>query len=194
VVLVFTAAYIWLLVHQSLIFARYMLPVIPAICLMLALGLTAVLEVAGWIGADGTRRRRAALLVPWIVLVPPTIQSVSFDLNRRYVTTDEQAARWLKQNVDPAALIEIEGRTIQLPPNFHVEYTNRLIHESVETYREHGVVYLVANVGPDQLTNPLTPPADIAAYRRFLAGTEILKAFPQTRDHPGATLTVFKVR
>ena len=129
-----------------------------------------------------------------IVTIPPVVQAVNFDLSRRKVSTEESMSRWIQQNIPPDQPMMIEAPTIRLPPKFHYDHTNKLTHESLDAYRARGIVYLVASSSEEDkyFNDPSGHSADIAAYRRLFASTEIVKVISPTADN-GPTLTVLRI-
>jgi hypothetical protein len=202
-VLAFSAVYFWLISHQSLVYARYALPLLPMLALALAVGFWRLTDAAAGIAgptsawrsrqslpaeaasAASAWRRRAAVIVLLAATVPPLWQSVSFDWNRRKIGTDETMARWLTEHLSPEDPILIETPTIVLPPPFQWDYTHWLIDEPLETYQERGVRYLVASSERSK--------ARPDAYRRLFESTQILMVVPQTDAFSGPTLTVLQV-
>jgi hypothetical protein len=188
VILVFPIAYFWLISHQSLVFARYALPLVPALCLGIAVALARLRTRIPWRPAYGL-----ALI---LVAIPPTVQAISFDLSHGKVGTEELVARWLEHNVKPGDRIVVETPRIRLRPEFPSEYTPRLIHESLESYQEHGVKYLVASsekFAPTTVGNGM-PSRDAASYQRLFASTDLVQMIQRGPDHPGPNFTIFKVR
>jgi hypothetical protein len=142
---VFPIAYLWLIAHQSLVFARYAMPIAPALSVALAVG---ILAAAGWWRArwphGGLRRFALPLLL--LVLVPPLWTAIGFNLDRRKVSTIEQAAAWLDGNIPAGQLVVLETASMRLPPTrFPSEISLKLVDAPLDRYRERGVAYLVAN-------------------------------------------------
>jgi hypothetical protein len=187
VLLVFPTVYFWLISHQSLVFARYALPIIPMLCLGVALALDGLRTVIPW------RRFHAVALL--LVVMQPAVQAAWWDFDHRRVGTEELVARWLEHNVPPGDRILLETPRIRLRPEFHYDYTPRLVHESLESYQAHGVRYLVAS---SERFNPATgltdmAPKDFSAYQRLFSSTEIVAMIRPDRDHPGPLFTILKV-
>jgi 4-amino-4-deoxy-L-arabinose transferase-like glycosyltransferase len=196
ILLVYGLSYFWMISHQSLVYARYALPIMPTICLMLGLGITPIRDWLTRQASGSGWRRQLLTLTPLLVLIPPTVLSVNFDLGRRLVGTDELMARWLLTNLDPKTPIAIEGPTIRLPPGFTVDHPNKITHESLDSYRSRGVKYLVAPADMaygEAGTTAASPSGDVAAYRKIFASTEVVKIIQSTPEHPGTTLAVLRI-
>jgi 4-amino-4-deoxy-L-arabinose transferase-like glycosyltransferase len=187
ILLVFPAVYFWLIAEQSLIFARYALPIVPMICLAIGVGIVATHDILrASVAALRTRDVALALLV--IVAIPPAFQSIRFDYTRLKAGTDDVIARWLRRNVRPEDRIVGEVQAIRLPPEFHYEYQPRLARESLDAYRARGVTYLVFDAGVLS-----SPAGEAAAYRALMASTETAKTVEAGSTYTGPPLTVLRI-
>lgn len=195
VALVFPLTYFFVLSHQSLKFARYLLPMIPGMCLMVAIGIDVV----------AARLRRAAALRRWpvaailvlLTVVPPASQAVAWDFEEQKMKTEEFAARWIQLNLPRGKLIIIDEPRILLRPEFPAQYSPRLLSESLESYRNRGVVYLVTSSQQTDryFSEPTRYPAEVAGWNRVYASTDLVQVVRPTRDHPsGSIITVLKIR
>lgn len=190
-VLVFGVAYFWLIAHQSLVYARYALPLVPVLCLGLGVGMSAAAD-AVQSRARSARTRRLVVPLVLLLLVPPAWQAAAFNRDRSKVGTEEVAARWLEANISPEDSILIETPVIVLPPRFRWDYTHRLIHEPLEAYRARGVKYLVASSERIDVAERQGG-SDAAAYRQLMAATQVVHMVPRSQEHPGPTLTILRV-
>ena len=188
-VLSFAAAYFWVISHQSLVYARYALPLVPIAGLAFGIGFAKIADLA-WQRSPAVGRQAVVALL--LVMVPPVWQAVTFDLDRRQMRTAELLARWLERNVAPADGIVVEAPSIVLPPAFHLDYTPALTRESLDDYRARGVKYLVSS---SEKFDPARAGASARddAYRRLVAATQIATIVPRTNEHPGPTFTVLKI-
>ena len=187
ILLVFPAVYFWLISAQSLIFARYALPIVPMICLAIGIGIVTAHDfLRANVAALRTREVAVALLV--VVAIPPAFQSIRFDYTRLRAGTDDAVARWLRRNVGPEDRIVGEVQAIRLPPDFHYEYQPRLTRESLDEYRARGVTYLVFDAGV--LANPTS---EAAVYRALIASTETAKTVEAGTAYTGPPLTVLRI-
>jgi 4-amino-4-deoxy-L-arabinose transferase-like glycosyltransferase len=193
--LVFPLTYFWLITHQSLIFARYAIPMIPMMCLMLAIAIWTI----------GHRLSGPGAMIPWpliplltaIVVLPPVTQSVSGDRGLDKVHTEELAARWIQANVPPGKLILIDEPRIRLPPAYPMLTNTRLIYEPLEKYRDQGVAYIVtSSQQTDRIfQDPKAHPGEYADWQKLFAATEMVKVIQPVKDViPGSTITILKIR
>ncbi len=189
-VLSFVGLYFWLISHQSLVYARYALPIVPMMALAFAIAVARVVDVVA--AHASPARLRDTVVALLLVMVPPLWQAWKFDWDRRQVSTEELLGRWLVRNVVPGDGILLEAPSLVMPPPFRFDYTPSLVHEPLDAYRARGVKYLVSS---SEKFDPTRTSGDrsSAEYRRLFAATQIVTVIPRTTDHPGPTLTVLRV-
>jgi 4-amino-4-deoxy-L-arabinose transferase-like glycosyltransferase len=189
--LVFPFAYYGLIADRGgLIFARYAIPLTPAISIALGLGISIAYEA---IARRFPKRRALVLAALSLVLVPQLVQAVVLDHSMTRVTTAEMAARWIVDNVDKKAYVQIESAVIQLPPDYHWTTVLRLVSHTLDEYREQGTTYLVSTSTESSkyTLHPERYGAQLLQYRAILDGTTVVATFGDPRD---ATWTVLKLR
>jgi hypothetical protein len=125
------------------------------------------------------------------VAIPPLWHSIKFDWDRRRTGTEELMARWLEKNVPPGEGIMMETPAILLPARFRTDFTPSLLQDSLASYRERGVQYLVAST--EKFDPSVSGGPRDEEYRRLFAATQVMAVVRRTRDHPGPTLTVLKL-
>jgi 4-amino-4-deoxy-L-arabinose transferase-like glycosyltransferase len=187
--LAFTVAYFWLISHQSLVYARYYLPILPMLCLAIGVAVAWLLDASSRITSPALRRAALAALI--LLAVPPTTHAFLFNWDRRGIGTAELAARWLEKNVPRGELIVSEDPYFRLPPGFKLEQHPRLLNHSVDYYRQLGAKYLVAST--ERSASPTATAEGAAAYRQLLSATQIVHIIPGTDENPGGTLTVLRI-
>ncbi len=111
----------WLLIiDRTLIFGRYLMPIIPFVCLLVA---TAVVSCAGGLNRIPLPRMAARALVVALavaVLARPAFTSVSFDRDMGRPTTVGLAANWISQHAKPGTRIVHELASLHfLPGRFY---------------------------------------------------------------------------
>jgi len=188
VVLVFAFAYFWLIIHQSLVFARYAMPIIPALCLGIALTLDLIRRFWGL--------SRGVLVLTALLALQPAVQAFAADWDRRRTSTEEVTARWIETNVSDQDSIVIESPRLRLRPRRgKVEYVTRLISMPLDRYRADGVAYLVTSSAMEDVffNNPEAHAPQVAAYRQLFGATQMVYVIRASADHPGPMLMVLKV-
>jgi 4-amino-4-deoxy-L-arabinose transferase-like glycosyltransferase len=197
VLLLFPLAYFWFIANQSLVYGRYAMPLAPALCIVFALGIVAVYRWVDQRAGRGWRRHLGtALLV--LLLLPSLAQSIAGSLSMRLVSTSEQAAAWMVENIGPDEPIVIEGAVARLPPQgFRSALTPQLIRKTVEQYRRDGTVYLVASSSEYdkyfKAADTRDVAAEISAYNAIFRETQTAQIFSPTSEHPGPTIRILRI-
>ncbi|HKW01147.1 MAG TPA: glycosyltransferase family 39 protein [Vicinamibacterales bacterium] len=195
VLLLFPVTYFWFISNHSLVFARYAMPLLPAVCVAFGRGVELLWDaVPVWL--LGTWTRRIARIALFLTLIPSALQAYWFDYDRRQVSTTELAAQWLVENVKPGEFVVIESMAMTLPPAVHAENTLRLISEPLEAYRNKGVTYLVSSSTETDkyFGNPAQYPGQLAAYKVLLQSTRLATRFAPIKDErPGPTWQVLRI-
>jgi hypothetical protein len=158
----FVAAYSYVLASNRLVFARYLLPIAPVLCLS-----------AAFLMVDLVRRVRARRpATRALVFVPATLamilaggfawQSIAWDRLLIREDTRTIVAEWLAANIPAGTRVAVEnyGPTNLEKAGFAVVSHTRLIDRSLEWYTSQRVEYLIVS----------TP--DAPGTRELLQGTE----------------------
>lgn len=193
---VFPLLYLWILSGQTLVFARYMLPMVPFVCV---LGAAAVVSTAGTLrrfAIPRTARTAAVVLLTAATTLPPAVSSVSFNVRQSKRGTAALAYDWIRTNIPAGTRITLEGTDVVL---MFAPYESRNLAQlrmrRYEDYVAGGVRYLVASsqcYGP-YLGAPQRFSEEHAEYMALFArGTEVARFTPSS-DHPGPELRIIKV-
>jgi len=188
----------YMLAGQRIVFARYLLPAVPMLCLLAA---TAVVSGVSLLRRyEIPRAPRAALIAALTAaaLAPPAYASIKFDrlIGRR--DTTRLAYEWIRQNIPPGSFVVVETRKLLLPPPLRSENTAQLRSRPYEEYQRRGVQYLVASsqsYGP-YLTEPQRHPREYAEYMRIFEQSRELARFTPSPDGmqvPGPELRIYQV-
>ncbi len=197
VLLVFPLAYFWFIANQSLVYGRYAMPLAPALGIGLALGLVTVYRwIDQRVGQGWRRHVGTAVLI--LLLLPSFAQSIYGSHDLRRVSTQEQAAQWMVQNIQPNEPMVIEGAVARLPPQrFRTTPTLRLIQKTVDQYRRDGVVYLIQSSSESDkyFKSPDTSrvSGEIAAYNAIFREAQTVQVFASSSEHPGPTIRILKI-
>ena len=160
----------WLLIiDRTLIFGRYLMPIIPFVCLLVA---TAAVSCAGGVRRMPLPRTAARALVAALivaVLAQPAFTSVSFDRNMSRPTTVGLARDWISQRAKPGTRIVHELTSLHFLPGqfYRVEYLTSLTEKGIDFYLGGKFDYVVATsdvYGPF-FASPERFPAQCEAYR-----------------------------
>jgi 4-amino-4-deoxy-L-arabinose transferase-like glycosyltransferase len=183
--LVFPAAHFALLSGRSLVFGRYLLPLLPMLCLVAGAGIVAL-----WDGLSRWARPRvvAAVMTAAIaaVLAVPATLSVRFNLGLSMPTTRQAAYSWLMHNVPKATALAIELGAMNLAGDrYAIMGPRRIIDHSLDEYRSRGVRYLVT-------TSERSRDAE-AAYREYFAGRAPVFVSAPSRRRSGPEVRIYAV-
>lgn len=199
VAILFPLIYFRFLSNQTIVFGRYLLPMLPLLAL---LGAAAIVAVATGLRSTGLSRRGRGLAVAAltaIAVVPPAYTSIAFDASAAREWTTEQAYNWLITNVPKGSRVIMESRQILLPDAYRTTYLGQLRQRPFDSFVADGVEYLVASsqsYGPylDAASGgPRKYPQEYAEYMTIFSQTEELVRFTPSARHPGPELRVLKI-
>ncbi len=195
--LVFPVLYFWLIATRDLIYARYLLPILPFLCLLVGIAVISGVSLLRRFAIPRAIRTTLITGLTVAALLPPAIQAVGFDLMIGKKSTYAVAYDWIASHVPPGAKISIETGGFQIPgERYRVEQLHRLIDHDYEAYTSSGVEYLVASSQAfgDCFAAPQRYPDDYASYQRLFGQVTLLTAFVPSATHPGPEVRVYKVR
>ena len=193
---IFPLVFFWVLSRQTLVFGRYLLPLLPFLCILAA---TAVVSGVGLLRRFSIPRvARTGLIVALTVgvLLPPAITAIGF--NRTHgPQTSAQAYAWIVANVPEDAFVVIEAANIRLPhPPYDSRNVSQLRLQTYEDYVVAGVDYFVASsqsYGP-YFQEPHKYPTEYAQYMRLFSQSREMARFTPPAGRPWPELIVYKVR
>lgn len=195
--LVFTVVYFFMIAHQNIVFARYLLPIVPLLCLFAA---CAVVSGVGFLRRfDVARAPRTALVAVLTVaaLLPPAIQAVQFDRMIARRGTTDMAYEWIVANMPRGARVTLESRKIVLAPGtFDSRNVKTLLVQPYDVYVSEGIEYVVASsqVYGAYFEAPQQYPREYAGYMTLFGQMRELARYTPDAHHPGPELRIFKVR
>lgn len=188
----------WLMIiDRKLIFARYLMPIIPFVCLLVA---TAVVSCASGLLRIPLPRMAARTLVVALavaVLAQPTFTAVSFDQDMSRPTTVGLAANWISQHAKPGTRIVHELASLHFLPGqfYRVEYLTSLTEKGLDFYLGGKVDYVVATsavydryfAAPDQFQE------QCVAYQGLFKSLTPVFSVQESEDHPGPEVRIFTI-
>lgn len=196
VVLVFPLVYFWFVSRQQIAFARYLLPIMPSLCVLAA---AAVISGVSWLRRyEIPRAPRTALIAALTIaaLLPPAVTAIRFDRMISRTSTAQLAWDWVHTNIPKDAVVVLETRNLVLPDYPRAEHVKQLRLKPYEQYAAEGADYLIASsqaFGPFLVSRHATP-EEYTEYRLLFDRCEELARFKPSDEHPGSELIVFKVR
>jgi hypothetical protein len=180
---------------QRLVFGRYLLPLLPAAC-VLAGGLVG--WVAAWPSLVGGRTWVRWATVAALLAAAGSVtswQSFGFVARIGRTSTPALAYAWIAEHVPPGTPIAIETRELLLPADAYPSSNEpRLIVRTAEDYARNGVAYLVASSQAyGEALSGATDSREAVLYRELTARLELVAAFRPSDEHPGPELRIYRV-
>jgi len=183
-VVLFAAAYFYVLATHAVVFGRYALPIVPMFCLLTAAIAVALVTLARRVPALASSRTEQAifLVVSLLMVAPFAIDSVQWVRNVRHPDTRTITAEWLKHQVPSGARVVVEnsGPTYLDDAGFRVIGTNLLREHPVGWYRDRAD-YLVVSAG------------DLGAYAQYLGAGPLLFEIAPTAERWGPPIRIVKL-
>lgn len=193
----FPLVYFRFLSHQNIIFARYLLPIVPFLSLLAA---ASVVAAVGWMRRAGlpARVRNGLVIVLTVVAIaPPAYTAISYDADAAKTWTQGLAADWIKRQLPPGTSIRLEGSlALKLPAAYKTTYAKQLLMDDTEDYAGRGIQYLVASSQcyGQFFADPVSYRTEYDEYQRIFSLTEEVARFTASKDHPGPELRILKVK
>jgi hypothetical protein len=194
--IIFPLFYLWMLSGQRIVYGRYLLPMVPPLCVLAAAAVVSGVSLLR--RYEIPRAPRTALIagLTLAALVPPAVNAVMWDHELSKVSTVDQAYRWILDNVPRHSKVVLESRAVLLPPSeFDTRNVAQLTTKEYAEWRDAGVGYLIASsqmYGP-YLEAPASFPREYAAYMRLFLQSRELVRFTPSRDVGGPEIRIFKV-
>ncbi len=193
--IMFPIVYYTMLTTQHIVFARYLLPMTPAMCLLAAIGVVSGVSLLR--RYEIPRAPRTALIAGLTIaaLLPSIVKSINTDREMARASTVDQAYSWILQNVPSGASVVLERRALLLPSNYRATYTGYLRGKTYEEWRKGGTEYLVANSESygAALAEPQKYPSDYNEYMRIFSQSRELRTIAPSAGVPGPELRIYKV-
>jgi 4-amino-4-deoxy-L-arabinose transferase-like glycosyltransferase len=192
----FPLVYFRFISSQTLVFGRYLLPLVPFLSLLAAV---ALVRAVIWLRETPTPvavRRCAVLAVALVAVVFPAYASMSWDRDAARSWTSQLAYDWIRREIPAGTPIRLEGSLALKLPEYRATYTKQLRFDKPETYAQSGIQYLVASSQSygQYLTDPQAYPLEYGDYQRIFNETEEVARFSPSPDHPGPELRILKVK
>jgi 4-amino-4-deoxy-L-arabinose transferase-like glycosyltransferase len=199
--IVFPLVYFYFLSGQTLVYGRYLLPLVPFVCLLAAAGAVSGVSLLRRFDIPRTVRTAIIAAVTIAAVLPPAWQSLDFMRNLTRTSTVEQAHAWLVDNIPKGASIVIETQALLAPKTFNAKNVPQLVQDyrsaqEHEEYLSAGVEYIIASSQKygDALQSPHKHPELYAAYMRLFEQSQELKRFTPDSEHPGPELRIYRLK
>jgi 4-amino-4-deoxy-L-arabinose transferase-like glycosyltransferase len=193
----FPLLYFWMVSHQQIVFGRYLLPIVPMLCVLAA---TAVVSGVSLLRRyEIPRAPRTALIAALTIaaLLKPTLEAIRSDRDLARRSTSDMAYEWIMQSLPKGSFVVLEARNLLLPHEaFRSDHLKQLRLKSYGNFVDDGVDYLVASsqcYGP-YFERPESAPVEYADYMRIFEQSRELIRFSPRAETPGPELRIFKVK
>ena len=191
----FPVVYFWLLSKQTLVFGRYLLPLVPFLCVLAA---TAIVSGVSLLRRFSIPRLPRTVLITALtiaVLLPPMVSSVR--ANRMLGSqTAADAYAWIRANVPEKSSIVIESNRLTL---VGAPYTSsnvrQLRDQTYDDYAAAHVDYLVASSQcyGGYFAEPHRFPREYAEYMRLFTQAQEVARFTPPPGKLWPELIIFRV-
>lgn len=193
---VFPIVYFWFVSRQSLVYGRYLLPIVPFACVLTAAAIVSGVSLLRRFAIPRAARTALIAVLTIAVLLPPTMHAIGFNrmINRR--NTTELAYNWIVSNIPKHSRVVIETGAVRLPSAYKSTNVRELRERDIPTYQKDGVEYLVASseVFGSYFNAPEKAPREYAQYMTIFGRTQEVVRFSPSEMHPGPEMRVLKVQ
>ena len=194
---IFPVVYFWFVSRQTLVFARYLLPLGPFISLLAATAVVSGVSLLRRWSIPRAIRSTLIVALTLATLLPATISSVRFDRNIAKQGTAAQAYEWIGRNVPQQSTIVTEpGSPMLAHGPFRIRTVRQLRQHAYAEYVDMGADYLIASSQSygHYVDSPAAFPTEYGEYKRLFDSAEEVARFTASADHPGPELRILKVR
>lgn len=181
--------------HQNNPKARYLLPMLPFLAVLVGALAARVLALSVVRRMPTAWRVAVAAAVIVLLAAQPANQAIGGDHDLARVKTLDLASRWIYEHIPPGAKIGLEARAMLLPDGYDGGNIPKLIVSTYDDYAAQKFDYLVANsqsFGP-AFEHPQENPTDYAAYRALFGQMQEVARFDPSTERPGPTLRIFRL-
>lgn len=198
-VVTFPLVYFWMLIGQRIVYARYLLPMTPSLCVLAAAAVVSGVSLLRRYEIPRVARTTLIAALTTAALLPPIIRAVHGDRDMARVGTVDLAYAWILQNLPPNASIVMETRAMLLPEQYRSRNVSMLRPKDYSQWRSEGVDYMIASSEAygkyldDKAGGPQRFPREYGEYMRIFVQSREVAKFTPSADHPGPELRIFKV-
>lgn len=195
ITLVFPLVFFFAIADSGLIYARYLMPLVPAACVFGGVAAAFLSSAASGSGRPAMRPV-AAGLVGLALLATPLATSYMFAQRLAQPTTAGQAYLWIQQHLPRDSKVLLEKYELRLPGiRYKAEHVPSLVAATLDEHRAAGVQYLVASsqVYGVYFEQPTLDPPRRAAYDALFGGAAELARFTPSESVLGPEIRVLSL-
>jgi len=192
----FPLIYFRFISNQNIVYARYLLPLVPFLSLLAAAAVVWTVEQLRRWQLPRAARDGVTVLLTIVTIAPPAYTSIRFDANSAKIWTNRLAYAWTNTNLPPGTVIVSETREFLLPRTLNAQYVKELRFLNGVPLDRTDAQYLVAssqNFGK-YLSNCEQFKNECADYEAVFGQTEEVARFTPSSEHPGSELRILKVK
>jgi 4-amino-4-deoxy-L-arabinose transferase-like glycosyltransferase len=196
VAVAFPLLFFWFVSRQSLIFGRYLLPLLPFICVLAGAAIVSGVSLLRRYEIPRWARTGLITALTVVTLLPPAWSAVRWNQMHARTSTADLAYHWITEHVPAGKKLVLECRQFDLPRERYDYTTVRNLRDrDYGWYVGDGVEYLIASSQcyGRYFANPEAHPQEYAAYMRIFEQSKELVRFTPSDQHPGAELRVFQI-
>lgn len=193
----FPFVYFVLIADKTLIYGRYLLPLLPPLCMLAAIAVVSGVSLLRRFDIPRTPRRLLITGLTIAALLPPTLNAIAFDRAIGRTTTQDVAYRWILANVPPGSRVLLEKYDLRLPgTRYRAEHTLRLGDKEYDDYVKAGYEYIVSTsqVFGRAFEAPHEQPDVYARYRRLFDQSRELLIVKPAEGQAGPELRIYGLR
>lgn len=190
------AVYFPLVAGRGMIWARYLLPIVPIVSVLAAVAVVSGVSLLRRFSIPRWARTTLIIALTVAALLPPAVSSIRWVRMHGRTSTQAIAYAWIQSNLPANARVAIETRGILLPEDrFRVTHVRQLIDRDLAAYASDGFEYLIASSQAfgAGFEAPQLRPAEYAAYRRLFDEAVLAFTVAQSPEHPGPELRIYRV-
>ncbi len=190
---VFTAVFYAQVSGQTIVYGRYLLPMMPP--LLVLAGGTVDLAASRWGGAIRSDRwRRVVVGVAVLAVMTPAMLRTGTLLSMMSKTSSNEIAYdWIVRELPPGSRVVVEAEGMKLPNRFLARNVQRLIDHSYQEYVDEGAEYLVASSLSSRGALAGGATGDGRAYRELFERLQLVFAVRPSEEHPGSEIRVYRL-
>ncbi|CAN5848721.1 hypothetical protein BH18ACI5_BH18ACI5_16710 [soil metagenome] len=195
--LAFTVVYFWFVSRQSLVFGRYLLPMLPVLSLLISAAVISGVSLLRRFSIPRVVRTSLIVALTVGVILPPAISAINFNIDRAKQGTSRLAYDWIRDHLPPGTRFVHESSLLVPPdPPYKTRHVSQLRLQTYEDYVNEGVEYLIATSQcyGEYFAAPQLHPKEYAEYMRIFEQSREVARFSPTKEHPGGELRIYKVR
>ena len=192
----FPAVFYWFISQQMLVFGRYLLPLVPFVCILAATAIVSGVSLLRRFAIPRLPRTALITALTVAVLLPPAWACIN--LNRSLESgTAADAYAWILANVPKESRITIESNRLTLAgAPYKSRHVDQLREFTYEDYLESDTAYLVASSQSygRYLQEPHKSPREYAEYMRLFTQAREVARFTPPAGKPWPELVIYRIK